>query len=258
MVISIVNHTNGQIGDEPAQAVIRAINRQIRDDFEPYWSLGASLRLEGKTGSKPEKQSPVDLRGDAVIYLWDHADLEGAIGYHDRNNAGIPFGFVFTDVAASLGEPWSVTLSHEALELVGDSQANLLVQGPHPAEPDRTVFHWFEMCDAVQAETYGVDDVMVSNFLLPLYFTEDNETGARNDFLGRAHAGATLSSFGVNPGGYVGFFDPELGRHDTFSETGDALAQRRMEIKFKLKGARRALRYQRFKTSRPGRRHRAA
>ena len=258
MIISIVNHTNGQISDEQAQTVIRAINRQIREDFEPYWSLGAKLRLEGKAGAKPEKQSPVDLRGDAVVYLWDQADVAGAIGYHDRNNAGIPYGFVFTDVAASLGEPWSVTLSHEALELVGDPDVNLLVQGPHPAEPDRTVFHWFEMCDAVQAEQYSVDGVMVSNFLLPLYFTEDNEKGARNDFLGRAHNGATLSSFGVNPGGYVGFFDPELGQHDTFSLKADALAQRRMEIKFKVKGARRAVRYQRFKTARPSRRRRAA
>ena len=38
----------------------------------------------------------------------------------------------------------------EVLELIGDTQVNLLVQGPHPADPTRVVFHWFEMCDAVQ------------------------------------------------------------------------------------------------------------
>ncbi len=258
MIISIVNHTSGQVSDEEAQTVIRAINRQIQEDFEPYWSLGATLRLEGKMGPKPAKQSAVDLRGDAVIYLWNHADVAGAIGYHDSNNAGIPFGFVFTDLSTALKEPWSVTLSHEALELVGDPQINLLVQGPHPAQPDRTVFHWYEMCDAVQAETYSVDGVVVSNFLLPLYFTEDNEKGSRNDFLGRAHDEATLSSFGVNPGGYVGFFDPELGEHDTFSRKADALAQRRMEIKAEVKSTRRAVRYQRFETAAPNRRRPAA
>jgi hypothetical protein len=50
-----------------------------------------------------------------------------------------------------------VTLSHEALELVGDPEVNLLVKGPHPNRNERReVFHWFEMCD-VQAETCDID-----------------------------------------------------------------------------------------------------
>ena len=83
------------------------------------------------------------------------------------------------------------------------------------------VFHWYEMSDAVQDETYTIDDVELSNFVLPLYFTRNNEKGARNDFLGTVKNGKTLKSFGVNPGGYVGFFDPELGKHDTFAGTHD-------------------------------------
>ena len=67
MIISIINHTNGQVSDEELQFAIRAINRQIAEDFEPYWSLGAELRLEGKSGKKPQKQSISDMRGDAVI-----------------------------------------------------------------------------------------------------------------------------------------------------------------------------------------------
>jgi len=39
MIISIVNHSNGQATDEEVQTVIRAINRQIHDDFAPYWSM---------------------------------------------------------------------------------------------------------------------------------------------------------------------------------------------------------------------------
>jgi len=48
---------------------LRAINRQITEDFEPYWSLGAGLRLEGRSGTKPSKQNLSDMRGDAVLYL---------------------------------------------------------------------------------------------------------------------------------------------------------------------------------------------
>ncbi len=244
MIISIINHTNGTIKDEEVQQAIRAINRQIKEDFEPYWSLGATLRLEGKSASKPDEMELADMRGDAVVYLWDQADIPNALGYHDKNNRGIPYGFVFTELSKRLGENWTVTLSHEALEMIGDPETNLLVAGPHPADPSRYVFHWYEMCDAVQAEVYKIDEIQVSNFLLPLYFTSGEEMGGRNDFLGRIHNGQTLKSFGVNPGGYVGFFDPQTGQHETFTIKGDAIAAKRMEIKKMAKEARRAIRYQ--------------
>jgi hypothetical protein len=102
------------------------------------------------------------------------------------------------------------------------------------------------MCDAVQAEKYEIDGVQVSNFVLPLYFTgtrDTDEVGARNDFLGRSYGGQTLRSFGINPGGYVGFFDPETGGHETFSIRGDAVAAERMAMKAKAKEARRSIRY---------------
>ncbi len=250
MIISVINHTNGKLSDEQVQDAVRAINRQIEEDFTPYWSLGAQLRLEGKTGKKPNKDSLADMRGDAVLYLWDGVDVDGALGYHDQNHAGVPYGFVFTDLAKKLGESWTVTLSHEALELIGDPEVNLLVAGPHPKEPSRTVFHWYEMCDAVQAETYQIDGVEVSNFVLPLYFTTANELGSRNDFLGRAYGGKTLPSFGINPGGYVGFFDPELGDWDTVA--ADAKAARRQELKSQIaKKVRRGIRYRRFHLATP-------
>ena len=50
LIITIINRTNGGLADQDVQGVIRAINRQIREDFEPYWSFGAQLRLEGRAG----------------------------------------------------------------------------------------------------------------------------------------------------------------------------------------------------------------
>ncbi|MET0658621.1 MAG: hypothetical protein ABW110_10760 [Steroidobacteraceae bacterium] len=245
MKISVINHTNGQVSDEELQSVIRAINRQIAEDFVTAWGMDASLHLEGRSQTHPEKVEVADMRGDAVLYLWDQVDVPGALGYHARNNQGIPFGFVFTTISQQIGEPWSVTLSHEALELIADPETNLLVMGPHPTQ-NRVVFHWFEMCDAVQAETYDIDGIAVSNFVLPLYFTGTrsfDEVGARNDFLGRSHSGQTLRSFGINPGGYVGFYDPELQDDDTFSLKGDGLAMRRFADKSQALEARRSVRY---------------
>jgi len=247
MIISVINHTNGKVSDEELQEAIRAINRQVAEDFEPYWSLGATLRLEGRSG-KPDLQTLADMRGDAVIYLWDKVDEVDALGYHDKNNRGIPFSFVFTELSKSIGEPWSATLSHEALELIGDPEVNLLVQGPHPADPDKVVFHWYEMCDAVQDEIYFIDDVAVSNFVLPLYFTSSDELGGRNDFLGIAHRGKTLRSFGINPGGYVGFFDPAINDHSTYSKRSDRKAAKRMRLKARAGKTRRSVRHQSFGT----------
>lgn len=232
MIISLVNRSQS-LTDAQILPAIRAINRQIKEDFEPYWSLTATLRLEGAVGLQVDKAKLSDMRGDAVIYLADKADVKDALGYHEANFRGIPYGFVFIELCKKLKENWTVTLSHEALELIGDAQANLLVQGPHPENPRQTVFHWFEMCDAVQSESYKIDEVEVSNFVLPLYFTPEEQEGGRNDFLGTLHNGKGLRSFGVNPGGYIGFYDPATKATSTYSAPNDKKAAHRIALKSK-------------------------
>jgi hypothetical protein len=100
MIISIVNHT--QLPRQEVQDVLRAVNRQLQEDFRRYWHKNVELRLEGWTGESPSPKSPFDMRGDAVIYLWDDEDVPNALGYHDLNNNGVPFGFVFTALADAL------------------------------------------------------------------------------------------------------------------------------------------------------------
>lgn len=244
MIISVINHTN--LADVEIQRAIRAINVQIEQDFYPYWSIGATLRLEGAIGDNPDLDNPTaNLRGDAIIYLEDNvSDDEDWLGYHNLHFSGIPFGFVFTEISRDLGEPWQVTLSHEALELIADAEVNRLIMGPHPdpKEKGRLVFHWYEMCDAVQAEPYDIHGIPASNFVLPLYFTVDSEPGSQNDFLSSKKLdGSTLKSFGVNPGGYVGFYDPISDKHETYF--ADDVAMRRAKIKSRVEFARRGIRY---------------
>ncbi len=227
MIISIINNSDGALKDARLQAGIRAVNRQLQYDFLPYWGFGAMLRLEGKRG-RDEKFDPADVRGDAVLYVLPSKG-EDDDGFHTANLSGIPYGFVYLDVAKKLDEEWSVTLSHEALELVGDPELNMLVKGPHPEE-NRDVYHWFEMCDAVQDESYEIDGIRVSNFVLPLYFTSSDERGGRNDFLGTVHHGKTLESFRANPGGYINFFDPKL-EDDTDWEPKSTRSKERLAVK---------------------------
>src|SRR6476469_11074785 len=157
MIVSLINHTN--LPDVAVQQAIRAVNVQIEQDFYPYWSIGATLRLEGRIALA------ASLRGDAIPHLEDTIDKEDPLGFHNLHFSGIPFGFVFTEISGQMGEPWQVTLSHEALELIADAEVNRLLMGPHPdpAQKGRMVFHWYEMCDAVQAERYELNGVPVSN-----------------------------------------------------------------------------------------------
>ena len=254
MRISVINHTNGNIEDKKIIEVIRAINRQIQEDFEPYWSMGATLRLEGRSQEKPNVVHLMDMRGDAIIYVWDRPkedpkslqeEAEEAIGYHEKNFRGVPYSFVFIDVTEKLKQDWSTALSHEALEMIADPELNLLVQGPDPRDREKYVFHYYEVCDAVSAESYEIDGIKVSNFVLPLYFTGGDEYDGRNDFLGSVHNGKTLKSFGINPGGYISFVDPSAQKTSFFFNEGDSSAENRKELKTQLKGASRMLRYQR-------------
>ena len=231
MIISVINITNGAVADKDLQRALRAVNRQIAEDFAPYWGFGSQLRLEGRAGGGKDRVNLPDMRGDAVLYLQDVLKVAEVEGYHARHFSGVPYSFVFLELSRKLNEDWTVTLSHEALELTGDAEDNLLVQGPDPRNPKDTVFHWFEMCDAVQNESYLIDGVGVSNFVLPLFFTSSEERGGRNDFLGTVTEGQTLRSFSANPGGYIGFFDPKINGHEQWSPPEDAVAKARRKIK---------------------------
>jgi len=84
--------------------------------------------------------------------------------------------------------------------------------------------------------------------------TSREEKKKTDDFLGRAHKGKTLRSFGVNSGGYLGYFDSEKGDHDTFTAQGDAVAARQLKLKSQMKGAQRGICYQRYANQLRGKR----
>jgi hypothetical protein len=237
MLISIVNRTRA-LPDGEVQRAIRAVNRQFEDDFEPHWHFGARLRLDGCDRAREAHEGVALQRrpgrgGDAVVYLMDEPVVDGAEGMHDRNVDDLPYGYVFLDVCKKVNDPWTVTLSHEAIELVGDPMANLLVQGPHPEDHRHLVFHQFELCDAVQDEVYELDGVAVSNFLLPAYFTRNPGPGARTDFAGRADRGDALPGFGLTKGGYLCFWDALLDgdKWRPYWHPADARAAERFDAK---------------------------
>lgn len=90
---------------------------------------------------------------------------------------------------------WSVSsvLSHEVLEMFIDPNCNLWANDGHGKA------YSFEVCDPVEAPTYVVNGVSVSNFVTPAWFDplSDHAT-AQYDKLGNLKA-----PFSILKGGYV-------------------------------------------------------
>lgn len=214
--ISIVNFSN--LSDNDVQTAIRAVNRQIQEDFSPIWGGVWDLRLHGSSFIADDTDSLVEefVQGEAVLYIVDEGHLPGAAGYHAINGREMPFGFVFVTDPGD----WTVTLSHEALELIIDPTVNVLVPGPdpRPGGDDNTVLHAYEVCDAVERTSYLIDDVRVSNFITQQWFFPDDAPGTRNDFLG-----VGVPSFNATPNSHLAFFDFEEGWVTFFGQAAKAL-----------------------------------
>ena len=216
------------ISKTKATAMTSALNSQLKRDFGAAWHIQAHVTLV---------MGAVDLEAsnfDGVLVVKDVADIDGALGYHDRLiSSGRPIAFVFQDVCAELGEPESVTVSHELLEMVLNFHINNYCAGPHPTDKRRFVWHWKEACDAVQDQTYTIGKIQVSDFVLPLFFTPEKEVNEKVNFLQTPG----LKSFDCTAGGYLGFFDPKTGKDSTYFKS-DA-GEKRSKIKSRLKQLRR-------------------
>ena len=201
--IAVVNFSN-QLTDQRVQEAIRAVNRQVVEDFVPIWGAGRICKIHEPVFDPADINTLANdpVFADSIIYIVDEGLLPGALGFHDLNARDIPFGFVFV----LNPQDWTVTLSHEVLELILDPTVNIFVPGPDPRDATNTVLHTYEVCDAVERTTYQIDEIAVSNFLTPSYFTIGEAAGTRNDFLG-----VGVSSFGVTQGSHIAFIDLPTG-----------------------------------------------
>ena len=228
--ISVINFTR-DLTDREVQEAIRAVNRQITEDFAPVWGAIWDLRLHASPFDLAELETVAEdpVQGEAVLYLVDESHLPGAAGYHAMNNAEKPYGFVFiTDP-----NEWTVTLSHEALELIIDPTVNVLVPGPdpRPGQSVSQVLHAYEVCDAVEHTSYEIDGIRVSNFITQNWFVSGEAAGTRNDFLG-----VGVGSFGATKESHLAFFDLNTSSWETFfgvaRELSRACAVRQAEFEY--------------------------
>jgi len=193
--IACINEST-EITDAAAATVVTALQTQVHAHFARAWGVDADLRLVPR-GQRPQP-------GEWWLVLLDDADQAGALGYHDVTNEGLPLGKVFARTTRLDGGQWSVTASHELLEMLADPEVNLTVfvqNGTHPTGR----LYAYEVCDACEDVSFGylIEHVLVSDFVYPSWF-ESFRKPHSTVFDYQKHI---TKSFDLLKGGYIGYFD---------------------------------------------------
>jgi len=193
MLIAIVNQST-LVSNSDAAVMTQAIATQIQLDAAPLWD-----RAPAAVVFYPDASAiPVNAH---VITITDTITDQpaGVLGYHTEDQGGKLWGIVAAQPELSNGGnvtsgDWSVSsvLSHEALEMFVDPNCNLW------SNDGKGSIYTFEVCDPVEAPSYPVNGVSVSNFVTPAWFDPLAGPTAQFDKLGLITA-----PFSILKGGYV-------------------------------------------------------
>jgi hypothetical protein len=173
--------------------VAAALQKQATRDLSPIWEISATVDVFDKLEDVPVGYWSVIVRDDI--------DDPSAAGIHEDEN-GQPFALV---TASSDINVWSITASHEALEMLVDPSGNRLV-GADSKLQKRRVNYLVEVCDPSEAakNAYSCNGILVSDFYTPNYFDPVTAGGVRYSF-----TGAIKEPLQVLQGGYLSWQDPQ-------------------------------------------------
>lgn len=172
-------------------AIATACEVQLNRDFSAEWGGNYSVRAGTGAG---------DIQpGEIVFALLPTLDAPGAIAYHDCNGVGVPVCFdavTLSETILGQGNSVSVAISHELLECAGDEGCNDWLDDGMGNSFAR------EMCDAVESNTYQLNGVYVSDFLLKAFFVP-GRTGPYNYMAAAGFGGdGPAKPFATAVGGY--------------------------------------------------------
>ncbi|MDQ5938057.1 MAG: hypothetical protein QG574_5420 [Cyanobacteriota bacterium erpe_2018_sw_21hr_WHONDRS-SW48-000092_B_bin.40] len=182
------------LGFSEVTKVSAAVQKQIMRDVSPVWNINATVDPFQKLEDVPLGYWPIIVRDDI--------EYDGAEGIH-LDDDGQPFSLV------RMSRGWSLTCSHEALEMLVDPFGDKLKQGKSPKEDQGKVLFLVEVCDPSEARQYSytVNGIVVSDFYTPNYFDPMKTTGVKYSY-----TGAIEKPRDVLDGGYLSWKDPVSGR----------------------------------------------
>ena len=170
--------------------VSAAIQKQVSRDLAPIWSIEATVDAFDKLEDVP--------LGYWQVIIKDNIGYDAA-GIHLNSDNGQPFALVqYTD-------DWSLTTSHEALEMLVDPSGNRTVATNSPKPDQGRVLVLVEVSDPSEAAEFGysVNGVLVSDFYTPNFFDPVTAPGVRYSYTGAIKAPRQVLN-----GGYISWWDP--------------------------------------------------
>jgi phosphatidylserine/phosphatidylglycerophosphate/cardiolipin synthase-like enzyme len=177
--------------------VAQALNIQVYRDLTPLWNVSGNVAaLETADNLDP---------GIWPVYIVDEVP-SGTTGFHltEHNQ---PYAVVQS------GSTWSLSASHEVLEMFVDPSGNRLASSSavhivdnEVQDADGKMEYLVEVCDPAEDAEYAylIDDVLVSDFYTPHYFDPAGTSAARYSFSGRISRPRE-----VLPNGYLTWFDSQ-------------------------------------------------
>ncbi|MFH7598762.1 hypothetical protein WDV06_27250 [Streptomyces racemochromogenes] len=187
--LALVSETKtNQITPSQLTRVAAALQKQATRDFAPLWQVNATV-------------DAFDRLEDVPVGYWPLIvvdQLSGAAGYHTDEN-GQPFSLI------EYSDSWSLTASHEMLEMLGDPFGNRVVSGKSPHPDQGQVEFLVEVSDPSESEEFGytVNGMLVSDFFTPRFYDPVTVPGVRYSFGGHIAAPRTILR-----GGYISWRDP--------------------------------------------------
>jgi hypothetical protein len=179
VTIACINKATVDLG-VPFDKLTATLQKCYDQYFLPIW--GYPVKLYNTKAAKPS---------DWQFVYFDDADTADDLGYHDLTRNGQPISKVFVKTTLADHELVSVTACHELFEMVIDPIANLWAEAADGTE------YAYEMCDAVEENTFPVDGIQMSNFLHPAWFEPfKHPPGTKFDHLGLLKRPFTLSKGG--------------------------------------------------------------
>ncbi len=179
-MIGVFNHSSTP--DADVAAWVLAVGKQLGDVAAWWQVLTPSLRLMQRSEDTPPM---------SIVVADEAADASAYLGIHSESSDGTIYGFVYIGAAKRTNTPASVVLSHEVLEMIMNRDVNMWCDDAHGYMYAR------ELCDPVEDMHYYIDDVAVSNFVLPAWF-DPRQRASRLDYLGELSAPFTHTR-----GGYM-------------------------------------------------------
>jgi hypothetical protein len=217
MLIAILNQST-LVSNADAAAMTEAAAAQVRFDAAPIWDRAPAAVVFYTDPSAV----PAAAHGIAIVDTIQNQP-QGVLGFHTEDQGGKLWGVVAAKPELDNGAKvttgdWSVSsvLSHEVLEMFVDPNCNLW------ASDGKGSAYSFEVCDPVEAPSYSVKGVSVSNFVTPSWFDPLAAATAQFDKLGQLHA-----PFSILKGGYVVY--ESAGKEQ--QKFGDQFPQWRREMK---------------------------